>query len=184
MSGRSKSDALIRDIAKLFVTYSPRDWAPILEQLHGGGIVQAKIAEAVAALQVEAQSSSQKTKIRSKFIKKKLPSKIGHRPSIDYALSERGPVLDALEKAIRERQLLYGAKELRDFYFKIGGKDSLPKDRLGAIRELLRFLDVLPQDGFDAAMDVLRNQNPATDSLADDYRRWFNLIQATPRIPK
>jgi len=180
---RSKSQALIRDIAQLFVTYSGKDWQPVLDQLSNGGEAQTKVAEAVESLIAAADAASRKAKSRPKSVKRTGLTKTRKAAAVPRR-TNKSRLVDALEQAFRRREFPASAKDLREIYFKIGGKADLPKDRLGAMRELLDHLSNIPEDEFEAAMQVLNDQERETSDLAEDYRRWFKLIQTTPRSPK
>jgi hypothetical protein len=187
MSARStKTDALIRDIAKLIVTYSPSVWRPVLDDLAEAGEAYRRVGTNVAELIDEAARTPTKQKVaRAKATapsgpkKKKAAAAEGTSRAAQMSLEfspDRQRTLGALADALTERRLLPTAAEIRRVYLESGGKGDLPKVRRAAIHHLLRHLDGIPQKSFDAIHELVKPHESSRDT-ADDYQRWFELIR-------
>lgn len=170
MTVRSKSNALIRDIAQLFVRYSPKDWEVVLGALQRDNGVQLKIAEAIRALQNSAPA------------KRKEETKTRRTRGMPEFKSLRATLLQGLDEGLKAKSILPRANQLKNVYLTLGGKANLPQERGAAIRFFLEFLNNLPDPDFEQAIAVLRSVHPADRSaLAEEYSRWFNLIQSGTR---
>jgi hypothetical protein len=170
MTGRTKSDALIRDIAHLFVKYKLRDWEPILCLLRDGGAAQTQIASTIDTLLKSARPSRSRQSSKT--------------PGAGLRFSDaRASILETLLRALRDRALLVQARDLREAYLQSGGKSALPKDRMAAVKVLLRHLDRLPNDAFADALEKIQARGSVSDAnLADEYARWFNLIHSKSNL--
>lgn len=173
----TKTDALIRDVAKLFVTYSPTVWRPVLDDLARAGGSYGAIAQRLEELLAKSIAAP---KPRRRQAAKK-PSSAGPRtaPSDQMALEfspDRQATLSALATALSQRRLLPTAADIRHVYLESGGKGDLPKTRKAAIHHLLRHLNGIPGGSFGSVHDAVRQHGSGQDA-AGDYQRWFRLIR-------
>ncbi len=177
MSGRSKSDALLRDVAKLFVTYSRKDWEPLLAELGQGSALQKKLAGLIEELATAPPSKSAAKVKKTTRSTKPAPLKWRH--------PERGPQLLKLSEELRTRKLLPNANALREALIRVGAKMPANAARPAAITSLLLALDELPSEAFrTAAHSIELSGDKGSDSSKGEYQRWFSLImddQAKPQ---
>lgn len=186
MSG-SKTDALLQDIARLFVVYPASVWKPIMEELQAGGPNQIEISRLITVLinQAEANRAS-KAKRSSKRNGKPASRRSSSKPAREAPSSSmtlfpehRSEVLNEIGIALAERRVLKTPAEMREVYLKIGGKGDLPKSRKVASLVLLQQLSEAPDTVFASTLKSL-NESTADDTDKDVYARWFRLIRQTP----
>jgi hypothetical protein len=185
----SRTDALIRDIAQLFVKYPSAVWQSVVDQLARGGDTQNQITDAIRTLIAEAErvkNSAIKQPIRQK---NRIKSRTGGKKANTLAVSaksepalifsqQRSETLNALHEAIMERRLLPIPADLREVFLKSGGKGDLPKTRKAASLTLLSHLDTVSEDIFNLILIFLRDSGNNPDDT-ETYSRWFKLIRIT-----
>lgn len=173
MKSSRKTDSLINDIARLFVTYSRTDWQPILDELGRGSEAQTRIAAAIDEIIGSVPAVKQKG---LKKQQKKAPFKVQH--------AERAEAIAALGTKLRRGELLPNTSALKEAWSRTGAKSPLPKSRSAAISAILEQLDRLSAKQYDslmAAMLKLSEAGPA--DLEGDYGRWFSMILDRPVGP-
>lgn len=183
----AKTDALVRDLAAVFVKYRAADWAPIVVALSDGVLV-AKLADAIgaAAHQADAARKPSKSKSGTGVAKRKVALKGGARPvEQEDALRFVGPnaeAIDRLREELLARALLGTVPALRAYWLALGLKTEAPKRREATIAELTRYLDTLDAAQFETALRVLMREHQRSEPQQDgDFQRWFNIITAQAR---
>lgn len=195
---RNRSDALIRDVAKLLVDYPARDWRPVLDELLSGGQIQQRLADAVEALIVHAEDTRAKAKAKAKPKAARLPATrhAKPRPAPENTPPVRIPrdrldTLSQFTKAFDARQVLTTRAAIADVFLAIGGKSEAPKTRKEAGLQILVTLAEAPEPVYQSVLETIAKQ--ASSSEADDYRLWFDIIrphasgtghQSSPTPPK
>ena len=181
---KTKTDAFIRDVAQLFVTYPSSVWKPALEELAEGSVMHKRISAALAAILSEIPSGK---KLRPQPKKRKTPPrKSPGRPATKSGLIEQEPEfefssgratdLTALRDDLAARAVLPTLSDLRQIYLEVGGKDDFPRDRKKASQILLAHLNTISDDAFLAAVNAIKESSDGSDA-ADAYGRWFKLIR-------
>jgi hypothetical protein len=167
------SDALIRDIAKLFVRYELSEWRPVLDSLRMGGEAQRQIADAIEA--ISAVRPPRKPKAAPRRSNKE--ALISGDDILASTPEPRRGALEDLVVALVKKRVLPRAVDLREAHLAVGGKGALPKERQQAVRALIAFLADLSDDRFSAALESIWHGTsiPKSD-LQHDYRRWFSMI--------
>lgn len=181
---RNRSDALIRDVAKLLVDYPARDWRPVLDELLSGGQVQQRLADAVEALVVHAEDTRAKAKAKAKPKTSRLPVKPRAAPENIQPIKipkDRLDTLSQFTKAFDARQLLTTRAAIADVFLAIGGKSEIPKTRKEAGLRILVALAEAPEPVYQAVLATIAKQ--ASSSEADDYRLWFDIIRPSASGP-
>lgn len=168
----AKSQALIKEIATLFVKYSLADWSPVIKELENGG--RSKIAEAVRDLASVYTPPRPKQNSRQKNLAKKASNK-PTTTSINFS-TERSKYLEPLLQAMKRRIVAPTTSDMRDLYFAIGIKDAFPKRREEAAEAIVLRLDKLPDAQFQKILAEVERQGDEVEQRADDYGRWFKLI--------
>lgn len=169
-----RTDALIRDIAQLFVDYRYEAWQPILEELSRGGQAQVRLAKAIE----EALDKVSATKATAGGRRKAKPTARPSSPkskAVPMFSSSRAETLTALQQALEERRIALTMSNLRQVYLASGGKDDLPKTRKAAVQSLLLHMDKLPDPTFEATIEKLTAG--ADGDASETYARWFKLIR-------
>lgn len=169
----AKTQALVKEVAALFVKYSLADWAPLIEELENGG--RGKIAQSIRTIIAtpKAQTRTKPTAARSSA---KRPAK-KPSPATSVAFSpERDKFLEPLLRALKGRVVAPSAHDMRELYLAIGIKDAYPKRREEAAEAIALRLDTLPDAQFKKILADLIGQDDENDQQSDDYARWFNLI--------
>lgn len=172
-----KTDALVRDLAKLFTRYSLADWQPIIEGLRSSAATQEQIAAAIETL-----ASSAKSSVSTKSLRQ-APRKLALDPHfLDHLPLQRRGALEDLGAALLTKRVLPRAPDLRATYVMVGGKGSLPKERERAIATLITLLAEVTEPRFSDALQLIwrESQLPET-GLKHDYARWFNIIYGSVR---
>jgi len=183
----SKTDALLQDIARLFVVYPASVWKPVMEELQAGGPKQIEVSQLIEVLIAQAASH--------RPVKAKKPVKRNTKPTPRKPISEsaretlatsmtlfpehRSEVLNEISIALAQRRVLKTPAEMRELYLKIGGKGELPKSRKVAGLVFLQQLSEAPDSVFESTLRSL-NDSSADDTDKDVYARWFRLIRQTP----
>ena len=183
----SKTDALLQDIARLFVVYPASVWKPVLQELQAGGPKQTELLRLVVVLIDQAESSRASKAVRSskrnvKPASRRQPSKPAREaPGSSTTLfpEQRSEVLNEIGIALAERRVLKTPAEMREVYLKIGGKGDLPKSRKVASLMFLQQLSEASDTVFASTLRSL-NEGTADDTDKDVYARWFRLIRQTP----
>lgn len=184
---QKKSDALIRDIAQLFVTYARDDWEPILRQLAAGGDSYQQLRERIinlvaetAAARTKAKRATTKTPVKPTKTPAKTASRSGETV-ISWNLKSgihtvRTKKLQELEVALDERRVLPTATMLREFYRLVGGKgELLTTSRRASVEQVVNQIATLPTDLQSTLLkDIGKLEGPAGQD--DAYDRWFSLI--------
>lgn len=171
----ARTQALVKDVAALFVKYSLADWSPLIEELEKGG--RGKIAEAVGELAATPRAPARarpKAKPAKSVAKK--PAK-AVQPSAGTGFSPaRAQFLEPLLRALKTRVVAPTAHDMRELYLAIGIKDAYPKRREEAVEAVILRLDQLPEPQFRKILTDIVGQDDEVARPADDYARWFNLI--------
>lgn len=177
VTGRTKSDALLRDVAKLFVTYSPRDWEPLLAELNQGSELQKRVANLIAELANAAPTPRRSKPGKSKAAERQSAARMWAHP-------ERAEALKSLEVGLRGGRLLPTFSAVKEALARTGLKSPVPRTRAAAIAMLLEGLDQMPGEKYLALADAIIKSDPvqSTDRKLD-YQRWFALILDKPANP-
>lgn len=169
-----KTDALVRDLAVLFVRYDLTAWQPIIDELHSGSSIQKRIAEAIEALagagHIKAPRQARKriTNFEPAFWQQ-IPT-------------NRQGALEDLGVALLAKRVLSKAADLRAAYLLAGGKGILPKDREQAVKVLIAMLAELSDTRFsDTLQNIWRDSQVTEADLKQEYSRWFNIIYKSSR---
>jgi hypothetical protein len=186
----ARTDALIREIAQLFVKYPSTAWKPLLEQLTQGGDGQVRIASAIQTLLQEAATILPKGSLKRQAVISRVKGKAkaksavisttdnAHTSPLPFS-ARRYDILTAISHAMADRQLLPTLTAIREVFLVSGGKGELPKTRKAASAMLLRHLDSVPDSVFETALASFKDgSNSASDE--EEYARWFKLIKPTP----
>lgn len=169
-----KTEALVRDLAKLFVRYDLADWKPILDELGPGGRAQSRIAAAIEGLSLIAEGGREKVPSRSNPKRKRVAV---DRSLLVKATPERRGALEDLAEGLLARKVLPRAPDVRAAYIAGGGKGPLPKDRPAAVGALLALLIEMSDGRFSEALEAIwRSSHLPETNLKHDYARWFSII--------
>lgn len=168
----AKSQALIKEIAALFVKYSLADWSPVINELENGG--RGKIAEAVRDLASVSAPSRPKPITKQKSPAKQAPSK-SVANLINFS-AERSKYLEPLLQAMKKRVVAPTTSDMRELYFAIGIKNAFPKRREEAAEAIALRLDKLPDEQFQKIIAEVERLDNGVEQRPDDYERWFKLI--------
>ncbi len=174
----TKTDALVRDIAKLIVNYSPTVWRPVLDDLARAGGAYRDVATHLDQLLVKVADAAPRPRaVRKTAAKVPTARKANAGPaqmSLEYSPGRQRTLL-SLAAALTERRLLPTAGDIRQVYLESGGKGDLPKTRKSAIQHLLRHLDGIPEESFESIHAAV--QQHGSQDMIGDYQRWFQLIR-------
>lgn len=171
----AKEDALLRDIARLFVKYGTDEWKPVIALLRTGGPAHTEIAIAIEELLPRAlRPPPRSTEKRPSRAKPEARGRRSSEPPIPPDIDPlRAEALELLYGALRARNALSSAAALRDAYVRSGGKEALPAKRDEAVRALVRHMAGLSQPAFETALQQIGEQR---SDLRGEYTRWFDLI--------
>lgn len=176
----AKTQALVKELAALFVKYSLADWAPVADQLSAAG--RDDLAKAVRELASTPKAPARKSKVKVRpGAKSKWTS--GPKPALSGIVisDERARYLMPLHRALKAREAAPSAADIRDLYLFIGIKQPYPKRRDDVVDAIVQELDRLPDTQFLKSLrEIVKDDEPLAKS-GDDYRRWFNLILETKR---
>ena len=166
----SRTPALIKDLAQLFVKYRLADWAPVIEELERGG--RSSVARAVEHIVVLAQAKTPRR--RTSPARKKRTSAPSAVPELR---SDRAAVLTRINDELTARSLLPAIGELRSAILALGLKRQTAATRPEAIRAIVEHLNSVEDARFEAALATLvRKANE--NQQGDEYRRWFTIIES------
>ena len=159
-------EALIRDIARLFLKYGLEEWKAVILLLQRGGPDHALIAKAIVDLQAKVTQRPTRAK----------PTRSDKRAAFELP-PDRAEVLGELAQAMEKRELLPSAASFREIFVRAGGKGILPKKRDAAIRMLVEHLAALPNDAYSLAMrEIAVSKGVSGGDMRREYSRWFSLI--------
>jgi len=174
MTRRPRTEALLKDIARLFVTYDKADWTPFLDELRQGSDLQRRVAAAIEELGRDRLGARSKTSQKRKAVATQPAAR-------KWAHPERAPVLEKLEAGLRSRILLRDPKALREVLARTGAKDAPSSARAAAITALVALLDEMPVDRFTELVEAIEQSSKLDQRDFDgDYARWFTLILDRP----
>lgn len=181
-----RSEALLRDIAALFLKYGLQDWSVVVGELERGN--RQALADAIrdlsqsASADLAAGRAAARSKVRAKA--KAAPRRqlkpatkpVAAPPPV--AISEaRAEVLEPVRVALRERAIFPTTNDLKTLYIAIGIKSAYPKRRDDAVEAIIHHLDRMGQDRYEQALQVLTSRGREGGAPgADDYARWFKII--------
>jgi hypothetical protein len=181
----TKTDALIRDVAKLFVAYPMAVWRPLIDDLDKGGDVQARVGAAIVEILEKMPSpkpkrSTASSRRRKEAVARKPTSIAAAEPSF---VPERAEALGLLSDELANRRVLPRLPELRRLYLDVGGKLELPRDRKAACGVLLAHLSEVSDEAFSRALVTIR-EGTADAGAVDAYARWFRLIRPNDGVER
>lgn len=174
----AKSDALLRDLAALFVKYRLGDWAPLLGTLSDPQSAE-RLAESIrqaAAVADETRATSQLAKRKSRG-GKRVTSREKNEPPAPRFSGPHADAIDRLRVELVERKLLANMVGLRNYWVALGIKADVPKRREAAIAALTEHLDGLDAPAFETALSrLVREQQCESPGDQLHFQRWFDLI--------
>lgn len=167
-----KTQALVKEVAGLFVKYSLADWAPLIEELERGGRgpLSMAVRDLAATPRAPARAKSKTVRAKSKTVKFAPPA-----AAISFS-AERTKFLEPLLRALKARVVAPTAHDMRELYLSIGIKAPYPKSRDAVAEAVAMRLDVMPEAQFRKVLTDIVGMEEETDRRSDDYARWFNLI--------
>jgi hypothetical protein len=173
-----KADALLRDLAALFIKYSLSEWHFVLEELRDGGKIQRDIAKAIEEIyDIKQRSLAKGRELDNKPVRRDKVNAAAKFINIANIDPNRAPIVLGLIEALQNRRLLPTAGGIRDIYSSLGGKGSVPEKRDAAIRFIVSFIAQLPTEQFERALKaVVEHKGSANENLRGDYSRWFDII--------
>lgn len=181
----SKTEALVRDLASLFVKYRLSDWAPILDELeHRGG--SDKLVDGIRRHAEDARSAT----AAPSGATRKLVGKTGRSgaakpkmaPQLELGPRFTGPhavTVEQLCQALVSKRSLSTLRSLKAVYATLGVKSVGGSRREALIANLTKHLDQLDSVSFEKALrNVAREEERNAPGSVADYDRWFQLITA------
>lgn len=179
-----KTEALIRDLASLFVKYRLSDWAPVLDELERRG-GSAGISEAIQRHADEAKPVAP-ARLRAK--KKPAVKRRVAQPKVDQLELQprfKGPNAETVEKlrdALISKRVLPSLPNLKAVQAVLGIKVTGSNRREALIAILTQYLDGLGGPAFQKALQAIaRYEERNAPGAEADYDRWFQLIIAGRR---
>jgi hypothetical protein len=164
-----KSDALIRDIAKLVVKYDLSDWAIVIEMFKTGSPVHHAIAAAIEdACKIGSFRSATSGAVRT----------ARYMPPLESLSQERAEALERLSSDIEARRIIPSMAAVRAAFLAAGGKQRLPEKRPQAVKMLLNHLARISDESFQASLRAIVAKE--TD-LQHEYTKWFDMIYNADR---
>ena len=158
--------ALIRDLARLFVKYDLEDWQFILNTLREGGPELALLQDAVEDLVARGS--------RPRPFKDSHESVRAVFSDLEKKDAEKADILKQLYDLMKKKDTAPRLADIRNFCVAAGIKASPPKRRDDAIVFLIKELARVEDKAFLAH---LLRQLPVRDrDLHDEYRGWFRMI--------
>jgi hypothetical protein len=170
-----KTDALVKDLAALFIKYRLSDWQPIVDMLRSGSAQSHELANEVRRLCETAARSHAPKSARRKGASAREADFLSH------VAPERRLILGELKGALTTKQLLPRAGDLRAIYLGAGGKMVLPPRREAAIRVFVAHISQLPDGKFTSVLNEIAGVRPPSASHLDDYSRWFDMIYSSKK---
>lgn len=164
-----RNQALIRDIARLFVKYDLKDWRVVIDALRKGGPEYNAIGEAIGALA---------TKPRASGKPKKQPGAERFLTELRETDPRKAEVLKGLYDRLTNKDVAPKLADLRELCLHLGVKDSLPKRREDAVLFVLRHFATLNDDALVSALEQIP---PKDRNLQDEYNKWFKIIYTDSR---
>ena len=159
-----RRQALVRDIARLFVKYDLADWRVIIDSLRNRGADYNAIAQAVEDL---ASKSENSRRLKSQ------PSAERFLADLSTADPKKAKLLKGLYERLMNKELAPRLADLRELCLRLGIKDKLPAKRDGAVMYVLRHLATLSEEALVSALKEM----PVDDrDLQDEYNKWFKMI--------
>lgn len=166
----TRVDALIRELAALFVKYRPSDWAPIIAELERGdrGRLAKSVAELAATPVLRAKP---KRTMKAGGTRRTAPaSSLTLRP-------ERKDALEPLVDALMTKRILPSMSDVRSAFSALGLKGDPPKRRADGITAVISHLNSVAEERLPAAVEIVARE-AAKAGRDDSYQRWFDLIGA------
>jgi len=173
----SKYQALVQDIARLFVKYNLSDWRVVLDQLRSGGDDHIALAQAIENIYLQEKKGGGIKKPASRKSPGKTTSSYDQISNVNFNIDDIEPArVDVLRKLYAhfvERKSAHKVAELRGIYIASGGKGRFPIKRQDAIDVILRHVALLPEDEFRKYVSVLFEKGSGTGG---EYAEWFSMI--------
>lgn len=179
MSG--KTEALVRDLAALFVKYRLSDWAPVLNEIERRG-GSTGLAEAIRRHAQDAKpATARKPTAKPKTVKRETP-KLKAAAQLELEPRFTGPnasTVEQLRQALVSKTSLPSLPDLKAVHAALGIKSAGSSRRETLIAILTEHLDGLNDTGFEKALRAVASieERRAPEGIAD-YDRWFQLITA------
>ncbi|WP_242121933.1 hypothetical protein [Sphingomonas lacusdianchii] len=173
----TKSEALIRDLAALFVKYRLSDWKPLLAELEQRG-GSAALAKAIS--QHAARASTPAKRVKTKAV----PPRSAAAKPVELDLEPRftGPhaaTIDELRDAMVSKRSFPLMPDLKAAITALGIKGPLNGRRDVLVMTLTEHLDRLEPAAFEAALrNLARQEERSQPDTVPAYDRWFDLITA------
>lgn len=159
-----KSQALIRDIARLFIKYKLSDWRIVIDALRDGGSEYDAIADAIANLTVKPRAYSKR---------KNRPGAAQFFNELKKTDAQKAEMLIGLYERFNNKTLAPQLADLREFCIDLGVKESTPKRREDLVLFVLRHLETLSDDALRSSLEMI----PVRDrNYQDEYNKWFQMI--------
>lgn len=176
----ARTQALVKELAALFVKYSLADWSPLTDQLSAAG--RDDLADAVRELASTPKAPARKAKPKPRPGAKSKPAST-LKPALAGIVfsNSRARYLEPLHRALKAREAASSAAAIRELYLSIGIKQPYPKRREDAADAIVQELDRLPDAQFFRSLKRIAKDDELSAKSGDDYRRWFNLILETKR---
>jgi hypothetical protein len=174
----TKTEALIRDVAALFVKYRLSDWTPLLDELERRG----GSAALAAAIRRHA-GSAQPAAPAKRGAKGGAAKRRATRPKAPQLqprfVGPHAETVDRLREALVAKRSLPSVSSLRSVNAALGIKAAGSNRREVLIAILTDHLNKLDADAFEKALRTLaREEERDRPETVADYDRWFHLITA------
>lgn len=176
----ARTQALVKELAALFVKYSLADWAPLTDPLSAAG--RDDLADAVRDLASTPRAPARKAKVKARPGAKSKSNSAPKPGQTGIVVSEdRARYLTPLYRALKAREAAPSAADIRELYLSIGIKQPYPKRREDVVDAIVQELDRLPDAQFLKSLKRIAKDDEHSAKSGDDYGRWFNLILETKR---
>jgi len=159
-----KNEALVRDVARLFLKYDLEDWRSFLGMLRESGPDYDLICGAIEEIASKRGKQSREVKTKTSSAANRLPKDID---------DTRALLLSKVQNEISSKSDQWSLGELRNVYLRSGGKDPLPAKKRDAIRAFILRLARLPNDVFSKSVQGILDRNT---NLQEEYSKWFQMI--------
>jgi hypothetical protein len=188
----SKTEALIRDVAALFVKYRIADWQPLIAELEMRGGSPA-LANAIRLL---AEKTPSPAPVRGRPKAKSTATKSSSKASATKAVVSKpaeleleprfsGPhadTIDELRDALIAKRSFPAMSNLKAASTALGLKGTGTSRRDVLVTMLTEHLDKLDEEAFERALRTLaREEERSQTGSVPTYDRWFDLITAGRR---
>jgi len=158
--------ALVRDLARLFVKYDLEDWQFVLNALRQGGPDLEMMQKAVDDLTTRGKRPKA-AGARQDGVKEVLAE-------VEKQDAEKAAILKELHELVRKKEVAPRLADIRDFCVTAGIKANPPKRRDEAVVFLIRELALVEDK--PTLKELLRKLPVKDRNLNDEYRGWFRMI--------